>query len=120
MKILIVDDEPLVRRSLSRAFASEGYSVLEAVDGKAGLDMWIKEQPEVAFVDVLMPGLTGPQLLQSLPESVRSQTKVILMSAFTGEGGANFVSATGADKFIQKPFDDIFSLVKMVKDLFYI
>lgn len=112
MRILIIDDEPLVRRSLKRAFISAGHEVLDVAEGDSGLKAWKSYQPDIAFVDVLMPGLTGPQLLESLSDDDRKKTKIFLMSAFTGQEGIkkNF------DLFISKPFEDIFSLVKLAEE----
>ena len=53
MKILIVDDEPLVRKSLSRACRSKGHEVVEAVDGTEGLAKWRETTPDLVFLDVL-------------------------------------------------------------------
>jgi DNA-binding response OmpR family regulator len=117
MKVLIVDDEPLVRRSLSRAFNAKGHHVCEASDGREGLLKWEIESPDVAFVDVLMPELSGPELLRSLSPELRLQTKVILMSAFTGEEGRISVEMAGADAFIPKPFEDIFQLVAIAEEI---
>ena len=63
MNVLIVDDEALIRRSLKRAFETRGHEVRCGCDGQEGLSIWQKELFDVALVDVLMPGLTGPQML---------------------------------------------------------
>jgi two-component system, response regulator PdtaR len=109
MKILVIDDEPLVRKSLSRACAGKGHQVIEASDGIEGLAKWTKEKPDLVFLDVLMPGLSGPQLLKEIG-SQRSG-KVILMSAYSGEHNVQTAAQIGADLFIAKPFDDIFGVV---------
>jgi two-component system, response regulator PdtaR len=109
MKILIIDDEPLVRKSLSRACANKGHQVIEASDGLEGLKKWTTEKPDMVFLDVLMPGLSGPQLLKEIG-SQRSG-KVILMSAYSGEHNVQTAAQIGADLFIAKPFDDIFLIV---------
>lgn len=115
MKVLIVDDEALVRRSLSRAFKNHGHEVMEAVDGNQGLEMWKSGQPDLVFLDVLMPGKTGPEVLSEM----KSQTvaKVILMSAFAGEHNMETAQQMGANLFVPKPFEDIFAIVKVAEDL---
>jgi CheY-like chemotaxis protein len=115
VKVLVVDDEALVRRSLSRAFKVKGHEVIEAVDGSAGLEHWKADKPDLVFLDVLMPGLTGPQVLKEIG-SERSG-KVILMSAFAGEHNMETALQMGADLFVPKPFEDIFAIVKMAEDL---
>jgi DNA-binding response OmpR family regulator len=119
MKILIVDDEPLVRRSLSRAFKSHGHEVFEAEDGLLGLQAWREQKPDVVFLDVLMPKMTGPQVLVEI--GAQRSGKVILISAFSGEHNMETALQMGADLFIPKPFEDIFSIVsvaeKVAKDI---
>lgn len=116
-KILIIDDEPLVRRSLRRAFEIKKYSVIEATDGSIGLEIWQNEKPDIVFLDVLMPGLSGPEVLQSVPSSIRTQSFVILMSAYSGSYDVESAKSLGADYFFAKPFEDIFKLVDQTEQL---
>lgn len=121
MKILIVDDEPLVRKSLGRAFKAKGHEVTEAVDGTDGLARWLESNPDIVFVDVLMPGLSGPELLkEALPklEARNWRGRVILMSAYSGEHNVTTAQQMGADLFVPKPFDDVFMLVSKAEELF--
>jgi DNA-binding NtrC family response regulator len=81
--VLIVDDEPLVRRFASRVLHDEGFGVHEAHDGEQALAM-IRTgglHPVVVVSDIVMPRLNGVQLLESL-SSVRPDLPVILMSGF--------------------------------------
>jgi len=119
VKILIVDDEPLVRKSLGRAFRAKGHEVIEAVDGQEGLTRWLETNPDVVFVDVLMPGLSGPELLKEIRPQLGDQWKgrVILMSAYSGEHNVTTAQQLGADLFIPKPFEDIFALVKRAEEI---
>ena len=115
MKVLIVDDEALVRRSLSRAFLSQGHQVAEAADGTKGLEMWRSLAPDLVFLDVLMPGLSSPEVIREMGSD--RVGKVILMSAFAGEHNIETAQQIGADLFIPKPFDDIFDVLKMAEEL---
>lgn len=117
MRVLLIDDEPLVRRSLNRALASRGHEVFEAADGQEGLKLWREIKPELVFLDVLMPGLSGPQVLAELEESVKAKTRVVLISAFSGEHTPETAQRLGADCFVPKPFEDIFAVVKMAEGL---
>src|SRR6185312_12308618 len=101
MNVLIVDDEALICRSLMRAFESRGHMVRTAADGAQGLTIWREWPPDVALVDVLMPGLTGPQLLQKIGPV--PSTQVILMSAYTADFDLNKAKDLGADLFLAKP-----------------
>jgi len=116
-KILVIDDEPLVRRSLKRALEASGYQVLESVDGKQGLAVWEQEKPDLVFLDILMPGLTGPEVLAEVNLEVRKDCRVILISAYSGEYSLDSAKSLGADHFIPKPFEDIFGIVKTVSEM---
>ena len=74
MKILIVDDEPLVRKSLSRAFKAKGHEVVEAIDGHDGLKAWLTNKPDAVLLDVLMPGLSGPEVIKEVKHVSASQS----------------------------------------------
>ncbi len=111
MKILIVDDEPLVRAALSRALLKMDHQVKEAVDGVEGERQWREWGPDLVFLDVLMPKKTGPELLQSGVQELRA-CKVVLMSAFGGEWDLEKARYLGADLFIAKPFENIFATVE--------
>lgn len=117
MKILIVDDEPLVRLSLKRALVKSGHEVQEAEDGQSGLEAWRAIRPDLVFLDVLMPRLSGPDLLRTLTKEERGLTKVVLMSAFSGEYDLEKAKSLGADLFIPKPFEDVFTVTRQGEDL---
>lgn len=123
MKILIVDDESLVRKSLGRAFRAKGHEVTEAVDGSEGLALWSEMlshgAPDLVLLDVLMPGLSGPELLNAMrPKLVPNwRGRVILMSAYSGEHNVTTAQQLGADLFVPKPFEDVFAFVKTAEDL---
>jgi CheY-like chemotaxis protein len=118
MKVLIIDDEPLIRRSLSRAFKSQSHDTQEAEDGLVGLQIWLEWQPDLVFLDVLMPHMSGPQVLEEM-KRLRPEfaTKVILMSAFSGIHNMESALQMGAKLFISKPFEDIFQIVNKAVNL---
>lgn len=115
MKILIVDDEPLVRRSLMRAAQGRGHEVQVAEHGLEGKQIWEKFNPDVVFVDVLMPVMDGPTLLAQKPEGTRA--KVIVMSAFTGEYDREVAVNMGGDVFLAKPFENILDVIDQAERL---
>lgn len=117
MKILIIDDEPLVRRSLARALKAKDHEPFEAIDGQDGLAKWSHLRPDLVFLDVLMPGLSGPQVLAEIDPKLKENTRIILISAFSGEHNPETAQRLGADLFIPKPFDDIFVVVKIAEEL---
>ena len=115
MKILVVDDEPLVRRSLQKVFQKAGHDVVVAEDGIQGVALWKESQPEAVILDVLMPGHTGPEVISEVQPS--SDIPIVLISAYSGEYNPDSVKQLGADLFIAKPFDNIQEIVTSVEKL---
>jgi DNA-binding response OmpR family regulator len=119
MKILVVDDELIVARALSRAFSARGHDVTVAHSGEEGLEKWIENSPDAVMLDVVMPGLTGPQVIEEYKKRINLKThaRVILMTAHSGVKGLEPALELGADDFIQKPFENIFNLVTRIENL---
>ena len=115
MKVLIVDDDAIVRRALSRAFKGAGHEADLAVDGEDGFQRWIAFKPDVVLLDVIMPKMTGYEVLLKLDEL--PSAKVILMSAFSGDHPDSHRAIERSDLFISKPFENIFEVVKEAEGL---
>jgi CheY-like chemotaxis protein len=113
MKILVIDDERLVRKSMTRAVVAMGHDAFEAENGLEGIKQWRQKKPDLVFLDVLMPGLSGPQVLKEMADKLGA--KVILISAYTGEYDLEKAKELGADLFIPKPFEDIFKVIKLAE-----
>ena len=114
LKILIVDDEPLIRRSLSLAGQSREHITKEAENGQTALELWPVFQPDLAFIDILMPKMNGFELLKKIPET--SKTKIIIISAHDDLREKD-IKQKGVDLFIQKPFENIFKLIEKAEKL---
>ena len=115
MKILIVDDESLIRKSLRRGLMKNQHQVLEAEDGKEGLRLWRTENPDLVVLDILMPGLSGPEVIKAIGPEKTCPT--VLISAFSGQYNIETAKQMGADLFIAKPFADVFSVVNQLEEL---
>lgn len=101
-RVLVVDDEPMVRNLLTRLLSMEGYDVLEADDGQAAIDLLTKEQPDLVLLDVMMPTRDGLDVLSELRRT--SDVPVILVSALGGEADRVVGLKMGADDYVVKPF----------------
>ena len=103
MRILIVDDEPQIARSLRASLQSNGHEVTVAQDGAEALERFMKAQPELVITDLAMPGMDGIVLTREIRE--RSHTVPIIVLSVRGND-ASKVSALdeGADDYITKPF----------------
>jgi two-component system response regulator HydG len=101
--VLIVDDEPALRRSVARVLETRGMKVGVADDGRAALEYMERTPPDVALVDMLMPGLGGLELLERVKAS-DIPVEVILMTAFADVEAAVAAMKAGAYHFLTKPF----------------
>lgn len=102
--ILLIDDDPEVRYSLSRVLSSRNYHILEASSGEQGIAIVKKSPPALVFLDVRMGGMSGIEALQHI-RSANPQQMVILMTAFGTAQTAIEAMKYGAFDYIMKPFD---------------
>jgi DNA-binding response OmpR family regulator len=102
-RVLVVDDEPMVRETLGQVLSDEGYVVDLAVDGEAALDRVHAARPDAILLDLMMPGMNGRQFLQALrDEPAYATIPVMIMTAVHGLE----ISATlGASEVVEKPFN---------------
>ncbi|MEX2276028.1 MAG: response regulator [Actinomycetota bacterium] len=106
-RILIVEDHPTMREAMRMVLEHEGFSIREAADGQAALEMVRSDPPDLVFLDLNIPGTSGSEVLRELksdPETVG--VRVIIVTA-TGEEGRDQVLALGADEYFTKPFSPL-------------
>ena len=104
LRLLVVDDENVVRDSLSSWFEEDGHTVQSAPDAREALRL-LKESPwDAALVDIKMPGMDGLELLRRVREASPS-TRVIIMTAFASVDTAVQALKDGAYDYVTKPFD---------------
>jgi DNA-binding NtrC family response regulator len=110
--ILIVDDEEIIRESLSFILKKEGYMVREAPNGRIALDLVRKESFDVVFTDLEMPEMKGIELLENISQ-ISPQTLVVIITAYGSIDTAIAALRKGAVDYILKPveFDEL--LVKL-------
>ena len=108
-KILIADDEPFIRTLLEQTledFEDEGVILLMARNGKEALMLVQTENPDLVFLDVMMPHLSGYEVCRRIKEDAElSSTYVILLTARGQEVDRVRGIDVGADEYITKPFD---------------
>ncbi len=100
--VLIVDDERSNLESLSKIFAREGWRVALAASGAEALEALRRERPQVVVTDLMMPGITGEELLRAV-KTVAPETEVVLMTAYGTVEAAVEAMKGGAYDFITKP-----------------
>jgi CheY-like chemotaxis protein len=119
MRILIIDDEAIIAKALGRAFEKRGHEVFLAGSGEEGLRLWEKHRPHLLLIDVMMPGMTGPQVLEERRKLAGGlmDEKVLFMSAHSNIKTDEFAVELGAHGFIPKPFVNVFDLVARCEKL---
>jgi two-component system chemotaxis response regulator CheY len=103
LKILIVDDSSLSRRTLRRILESAGYEVVEADDGMTALEVYFLEKPSLVLLDLVMQGMYGVDVLVKLRE-MDPKALVVVASADIQSSTRKLVDEAGALAFINKPF----------------
>src|SRR5690554_1568430 len=112
-KILIVDDQDMMRDSLAATLAREGHEIVAAYDGQAGLAKLGERKFDLAITDLKMPKMTGMEFLAEA-KKLRADLPVVLMTAFATVQTAVEAMKLGAYDYIQKPFDG--DEIKMLVD----
>jgi len=101
-RILVVDDEPNIRRIVTSYLRNEGYEVAEAADGDEALERFARTDPDLVILDVMMPGRDGIEVLRELRR--RSDVYVIMLTARAEETDRVVGLSVGADDYVTKPF----------------
>lgn len=101
-RILVVDDEPQIRRSLQVNLESKGYPVVSVENGDEALQALAQRSPDVIVVDLLLPGMDGIELTRRIRS--RSSVPIIFLSAIGDEPKKVEALEVGADDYVTKPF----------------
>jgi two-component system KDP operon response regulator KdpE len=100
--ILVVDDEPQIRRVMRATLASKGYEITEARSGEEALEKLRGQQPNLVILDVNMPGIGGLEACREIRE--RSDVPIIMLTVRNGERDKVQALDAGADDYVVKPF----------------
>lgn len=103
LSILVVDDEPPIRRFLRTSLTAQGYNALEADDGKSALEMLRRNHVDVLVLDLGLPGMGGFEVIEQLRDA-GSALPIIVLSSRTDEAGKVKALDLGADDYVMKPF----------------
>ncbi len=101
-RILIVDDEEPLRRFIGRNLAARGYEVLTAQDGWEALRLFEQSAPDLIILDILMPGLSGLEVLKRIRQV--SLVPILVLTALDQEADKITALDLGADDYLTKPF----------------
>jgi len=102
-KVLVADDDAIIRTLLVEFLVSKGFRVLSAKDGDEAYDLIVNQSPKIVFLDLIMPRMDGKTIMNKIPEAKRDQIKWILI---TGHGykEKEFKAIKVRYRLLQKPF----------------
>lgn len=102
--LLVVDDEPGICDFIDDFFTRRGHKVVSATDPKKVLGLVEKEKPQVILMDILMPHLSGIDLVKQIRQKSKT-TKIVMVTIADTDEMKQKAKAAGADDFIRKPFE---------------
>ena len=103
-RILVIDDEEAIRKSLRMVLEYEGYELIEAASGPEGLETLKREAPDAILLDIKMPGMDGMEVLQQA-RSRDAHTPILMISGHGTTSTAVEAIKRGATDFLDKPFE---------------
>ncbi|RUT98724.1 response regulator transcription factor [Mesorhizobium sp. USDA-HM6] len=103
VSILVVDDEPPIRKLLRVGLGSQGYAISEAPNAKAAIELVQTERPDLILLDLGLPGMSGLELLGKW-RGDSLDIPVVILSSRTDEAGIVSALELGADDYVTKPF----------------
>jgi two-component system KDP operon response regulator KdpE len=103
LRVLVVDDEPAIRRFLRASLTAQGYQVSEAQNGQAALELFRRNKPDVLVLDLGLPDIDGFQIIEELRDG-GSAAPIIVLSSRADEAGKVRALDLGADDYVTKPF----------------
>jgi DNA-binding response OmpR family regulator len=116
-RILVVDDEPHLVRSLTFIMSREGYEVFAAVNGEEAVDQAIRCKPDLIFLDIMMPKKNGYEVCEAIRQMPDLKNAYIIMLSAKGrESDREKALSVGANEFMSKPFSPL-EVVSRVKNI---
>ena len=112
-KALVVDDDDMVRRLVRTVLEADDFDVIEASSGSEAIERVKADAPDVVVLDVMMPGMTGVEVLRNLDHTT---VKVVMLTARNDPELEDQCREAGADAFLTKPFSSI-ALLDLIEDL---
>ena len=103
MNILVIDDEEILQDVLTSLLQKEGFNTLNAKTGQEGLDILTREEVDLVLLDLMLPDLSGLEVLKKI-RSTDPEQVVVVITAFSSIEGAIEAMRQGAFHYIPKPF----------------
>ncbi len=101
--ILVIDDDSDIRDDLQMILEDQGYRVITAADGQAGLQRAMRERPEAIICDMMMPKMSGFIVLERVKQHEKAPTPFIMLTGNASDQQRNFAEFLGVDAYLNKP-----------------
>jgi CheY-like chemotaxis protein len=105
LTILLVDDSRLLRTAYHRALTRAGYDVIDAEDGERGLELAQERLPDLILLDMMMPKLSGPEVLRALKNDLRTKFIPVIVLTSLSQKNKEKLERDGAADFVEKSED---------------
>jgi DNA-binding response OmpR family regulator len=105
--VLVIDDDPVIVKLLQVNFEMEGYAVIAAENGMAGLTRAREDQPHLIILDVMMPGMNGLDVARALRSAGETKDIPIILLSAKAQASDVSMGLEVADDYITKPFDPL-------------
>ena len=105
--VLVIDDDPVIVKLLQVNFEMEGYAVISAENGVAGLTRARDDQPHLIILDVMMPGMNGLDVARALRSAGETRDIPIILLSAKAQASDISMGLEVADDYITKPFDPL-------------
>ena len=116
-KILFVEDEPTLQKAVGEILGQEGFEVLAALDGEAGLELIKKEKPDLILLDLILPKKDGFAVLKEMKEDESlKDIPVIVLTNLEGMGDVEKAMSLGATTYLVKANYELDDVIKMIKE----
>lgn len=117
LKILVIDDEQLIRWSFEKKLKEQGYSVFTAESGEEGLQLFESQFPDITFVDNKLPGIQGLEVITRI-RAMHEETNIVFMTAYGSIDTAVKAMKLGAQEYVNKPFSfkEIYAIIDIIRE----
>ncbi len=116
-RVLVVDDSKTNRKVLAQILEKVGFEIQEAANGKEAVDIWLRWQPHMIWMDIQMPVMNGYEATKQIKSSPQSKIPIVAFSASSLEEERSLYQASGCDDFVEKPFSENIIFEKIAQHL---
>lgn len=104
MKILIAEDDNLIRKTIEIKLAKDGYEIISCSEGNTAMESIYTELPDIVLTDIMLPSISGLEIVSAVRNITEKQIKVIVLSTMGQENIVEEAFRLGADDYMTKPF----------------